>query len=512
MKRNILQAVLLLCLTLTATAHAARHKKAAADSVALVRQQAADGDAAAQNRLGTWYYNGRAVEQNYAEAVAWWTKSADKRNADAIGNLAMCYQLGHGVKADSLTAIALYKAAINEGNANVIPQHERIARTSGSAFSHRLLSECYNEGTGVKRNEATAFTHLEALARLGDVDAQFSVACRYFNTHRYAEAAPLFRNVAKSGQRPAAFYSLGYMLYNGMGMEQDKADGLRLVRLAADKGNRPACYLTGYAYAHGDGVEKDGAKAREYLSKVAATNAKAAQALAEVCLADSVPDFLQAARWAAEAKTPGREWVEKFVSENPEAPFTAYLKGLKAYYADKDYAAALKLFKAADKQGGLHGTAMQALVYADEAYVKHKDKKALNLLRRAADGGNALAAYHLSVFLQNGRGTKQPDTAEALARLERAADAGLPEALCALADRCFNGDGVAKDLTRAARLYLAAEAQNRLTPAAAANLAACYGRRLSALPDADDAKARIAALNEVKTNNRLEQMLESLSF
>lgn len=351
MKRNILQAALLLCLTLTATAHAARPKKAAADSVALIRQQADAGDAAAQNRLGTWYYNGRDVEQNYAEAVAWWTKSADKRNADAIGNLAMCYQLGHGVKADSLTAIALYKAAINEGNANVIPQHERIARTSGSAFSHRLLSECYSEGTGVKRNETTAFTHLEALACLGDVDAQFSVACRYFNTHRYAGAVPLFRAVAKREQRPAAFYFLGYMLYNGMGVGQDKADGLSLVRLAADKGNRPACYLTGYAYAHGDGVEKDGAKAREYLSKVAATNAKAAQTLAEVCLADSVPDFLSAARWAAEAKTPGREWVEKFVSENPEAPFTAYLKGLKAYYADKDYAAALKLFKVADKQG-----------------------------------------------------------------------------------------------------------------------------------------------------------------
>ena len=41
------------------------------------------GDARAQYKLGSCYYNGQGVETNYTEAVKWFRKSAEKNNAMA---------------------------------------------------------------------------------------------------------------------------------------------------------------------------------------------------------------------------------------------------------------------------------------------------------------------------------------------------------------------------------------------------------------------------------------------
>ena len=42
--------------------------------------KAEKGDAEAQYQLGCCYYEGDGVEQNYEQAVYWWTKSAEQGN------------------------------------------------------------------------------------------------------------------------------------------------------------------------------------------------------------------------------------------------------------------------------------------------------------------------------------------------------------------------------------------------------------------------------------------------
>ncbi len=39
--------------------------------------------ASAQTNLGMMYYNGKGVEQNYAEAVRWYKKAAEQDDVDA---------------------------------------------------------------------------------------------------------------------------------------------------------------------------------------------------------------------------------------------------------------------------------------------------------------------------------------------------------------------------------------------------------------------------------------------
>ena len=70
------------------------------DTVAILTERAQKGDDKAQNTLGNWYYTGKFVKQDYETALKYWALSAKQNNAEAIGNMAMCYQLGRGTKAD----------------------------------------------------------------------------------------------------------------------------------------------------------------------------------------------------------------------------------------------------------------------------------------------------------------------------------------------------------------------------------------------------------------------------
>ena len=78
-----------------------KEKSEKVDSVAIILEQARKGNAAAQNTVGLWYYTGKdTIKQDYQKALEWWARSAKQDNADAIGNMAICYQLGKGTTKD----------------------------------------------------------------------------------------------------------------------------------------------------------------------------------------------------------------------------------------------------------------------------------------------------------------------------------------------------------------------------------------------------------------------------
>ena len=230
--------------------------KTVRDTVAVLMEKAEKGDAIAQNTLGLWYYTGKNVKQDYRAAFTWWSKSAKQQNPDAIGNMAMCFQLGKGTKKDSITAFKMYVIAIKEGNKSILPQHEGIVKNTGNLFSCRLLYKCYSNGVGVQRDARKAESYLRILADGGDIESQFDLALKCLNSKRVQEAAKLFKVAAEKGN-VAAIYYYGYLTFNGMGTAQNKADGMKLMQIAADKGFTAAYYQLGKAYYNGDGTEKD---------------------------------------------------------------------------------------------------------------------------------------------------------------------------------------------------------------------------------------------------------------
>ena len=70
--------------------------------------------------------------------------------------------------------------------------------------------------------------------------------------------------------------------------------------------------------------------------------------------------------------------------------------------------------------------------------------------------------------------------------------------------------GVTKDLSKAAKLYLQAEALGHLTPESAKNLAECYAKKIGILPDLANAEKRIEQLKKHKQNDSLVTMLRTI--
>ena len=271
MKKKILISVMLLAMAITITSaitpgcQSESSTALPTDSTAVILEKAKTGDAAAQNTVGVWYYTGKdSIKQNYEEALKWWARSARQDNPDAIGNMAMCYQLGRGTERDTVKAMSLYEIAIKKGNENIIPQHEKIVENTKSVFSSLLLNKCYSQGIGVQRNQEQAMKYLEVAAEGGNVDSQFSVGLYYLNKKQHDKAVEWFRRAAIQ-DNTAAIYHYGNLLFKGLGIAQDKQKGRQYMEIAGNRNFATACYQLGNIYLNGDGVEKDDVKAVDYL-------------------------------------------------------------------------------------------------------------------------------------------------------------------------------------------------------------------------------------------------------
>jgi len=479
------------------------------DTVAVLTQKATAGDAIAQNTLGTWYYAGKNVQQDYSAALKWWSKSADQGNTDAIANMAMCYQLGWGAKQDSVMAINLYKAAVRKGNKVVVSQHEAIVKNTGSTFSSMLLYDLYMNGIGVKQDKAKAATYLENVAKAGNADCQYRLALYYLNNKQADLAAKWFKAASDQGVTGATYY-YGYLLHQGTGIAQDKPTGIAMMQQASSKGFPAADYQLGKIYYEGNGVTQDYKKAVEYLKKAVATNADSRWLLGLCYLKGQgvEQDYYRATQWLGEA---GNSHVKEFnalLKEDNEGQFSQYLLGLKEYYVNKNYDQALDCFKKVSKAKVAEGETMTGIVLANKNYDKRNLKKAIKVLEKAS-AKSPVANYYLSSMYESGTGVNQ-DKKKALELLEKASDAGIAYAQCKLGDKYMTGDGVPQDYVKAAQLYLQAEVQKHLTPESAKNLAVCYEKQVGCLPDLNNAKKRIESLNSIKQNDRLMTVLKAI--
>lgn len=490
-------------------------KKAAAaavakDTMAIIIDKAKAGDAAAQNTLGVWYYTGKdSLKQDYKQALQWWARSAQQDNADAIGNMAMCYQLGQGSKRDSTLAMTLYKKAIEKGNKAIIPQHEQIVKNTNSLFSSLLLIDCYSKGIGVKRDLKKVVEYRECAAKAGDVDSQYAFALSLMNGKQADKAVYWFKKASDKGNVGATYY-YGNLMFNGMGIEQDKQKGIQYLTQAAEKGFDMAYSRLAQICYDGDGVTQDYKKAFEFAKRGAGKNNSAKWILA-MCYINgygTAQDYYLGTQWLVDAFSTHGEKIAKFLEDDNDGTYSQYLYGLREYFINKDYAKAITFFTKVDKAKVAEGKTMLGVCTGNRNYDKKNEKKAVKYLEKASVSSMA-ACYNLSSMYETGTGCKE-DKAKALELLKKAADGGVAFAQCKLGDMYMSGTGVPLDYSQAAKYYLMAEAQNRLTSSSAKKLAECYDKKISVLPDLDKAKERAAALAKHKDNNSLISFLKRI--
>ena len=446
----------------------------ATDSINNVLSLAKKGDAAAQNEVGGWYYRGRHVKQNYEEALQWWAKAASQGNVQAIGNMGLCYQTGHGIAADSLKATQLYQRSIKDGNKALFNQNEELAK-KGNVFSNMLIASCYQNGIGVEKNLYKAIPYLASAGENNCVDAQRDLGVILLNGKKAGEAAMWFKRGAENGDLTCTFY-YGKMLLEGLGVKENQKEGANYLLKAADAGFPQAMYYVGNCYINGTGLTKNAEQAvKWYKSAAGKGNHQAQWALAQ-CYREgngTSINYDQAMYWYAEASMKGHAKAFKnlITDSIPNSTFVSYLKGMKAY-KDKDFDAALKLFKAVGKAGITDGKVMEAAIIANPSYGKHNMKKGVKLLNEAAKT-NPQAMYLLGVLYEAGKGVEK-DMDTSVLYMTKAAEAGYGSAECALADMYCEGRGVDQNYAKAVEWYAKARLQGQLNENAAKRYSACY--------------------------------------
>ncbi len=197
------------------------------EAVKWFRKSADQGNAAAQNNLGTMYYNGEGVPQNYEEAVTWYRKAADQSVAVAQNTLGWMYQNGLGVPQSNDEALKWYRKAADQGDAT----------------AQYNLGWMYQNGYGVPQSYDEALRWYRKAVDQGNAAAQTNLGWMYRNGYGVPqsndEALKWYRKAADQGDATAQ-YNLGWMYENGKGVPQSNDEALRWYRKAADQGDEDA--------------------------------------------------------------------------------------------------------------------------------------------------------------------------------------------------------------------------------------------------------------------------------
>jgi hypothetical protein len=90
------------------------------------------------------YKTGKAVTQNYTEAVKWYTKAAEQGLATAQNNLGVMCEKGQGVPQNYVFAYRWYCLAAAQGNSTATTNHDKLAEKmtpAQIAEAQKLASE-----------------------------------------------------------------------------------------------------------------------------------------------------------------------------------------------------------------------------------------------------------------------------------------------------------------------------------------------------------------------------------
>jgi hypothetical protein len=168
-----------------------RQKVAEWRQVSELRARAELGDAAAEDKLGERYLEGRGVPKSFAEALLWLRKSADQGDARAETAIASAYFYGEGVPQNDAQALTWYRQAAEQGY----------------PLAQQALGWMYFNGRGVAKD--------------------------------YTQAAAWYEKAADQGDAVSEA-TLGYMYARALGVERDRIGSLRWYRMAAAQGEPSA--------------------------------------------------------------------------------------------------------------------------------------------------------------------------------------------------------------------------------------------------------------------------------
>ena len=226
-------------------------------------EAARQGHAGAQYALGNMRLMGEGVEQDDGEAARWHEKAAAQGHAAARLNLAKLQQIGKLKTAAELQEDAR-QAALEE-----TPDAPALSAT-GQAAAQPEPQQAVAAKTRKAKKKSGFFKRLLGRDKPEAPPAQSATAATAPAPTPTPEPEPAPASKQTSGQAGAVSnHALGLAYASGDGVEQDPAKAFEHFVKAAQAGYAPAQYRAGLARAYGEGVDKDLARAVEWYEKAA---------------------------------------------------------------------------------------------------------------------------------------------------------------------------------------------------------------------------------------------------
>ena len=206
--------------------------------------------------LYEWTQKGNILfnRKEYALAVEWYTKAAEKGYAEAQCNLGICYYNGDGVKQSYEKAVHWYAKAAEQGYAR----------------AQCYLGECYEDKHGVPKSFNKAGQWYRKAAEQGYARAQYNLGELYLSgtgvPQSEEKAVEWYTKAAEQGYTDAQ-NQLGHCYDRGWGVPQSYEKAVYWTRKAAEKGNMYAQWGLAIYYEKGWGVPQSDEKAIEWYTK-----------------------------------------------------------------------------------------------------------------------------------------------------------------------------------------------------------------------------------------------------
>lgn len=152
---------------------------------------------------------------------------------------------------------------------------EQSLQRKRDAFALNVLSIAYLHGLGVEADTLKAIAYMEESGANGYKLAYHNLGMFYKyasdGKQDFKKAYEAFKKGALTGSESCC-YDTGFMLYKGLGCQQDYAAAVALFRQAADRDHAPSLFMLGLCYRNGYGVERDAERAKFYLERAAKLN------------------------------------------------------------------------------------------------------------------------------------------------------------------------------------------------------------------------------------------------
>ena len=138
---------------------------------------AENGKADAQKELGSLYFAGEGVQQDFAKSLHWYTQAAEQGHAIALYNVGVLHDKGLGVKKDYEEAGKWYRKSADLGystaqyNLGIMYEYGQTvdedpamamqlylkAAEQGEAAAQFAIGVLYDKGTGVDKDQTQAY-------------------------------------------------------------------------------------------------------------------------------------------------------------------------------------------------------------------------------------------------------------------------------------------------------------------------------------------------------------------